>query len=257
MTLHNVYFSGKGTTKACAQCIRTAMGLNSKPYPWAKTPPRGVVDIPAEDVLLLSMPVYGGFIPRICLPWVEQLQGHGTPAIINAVYGNRHYDNALLQMKDLLEARGFKVIAAGAFLAEHSIFPQVAKGRPDADDMAAMTAFGKKCAELLAGDWKNGVIDLPGDPNYQLPEAKPAGMYPTGDDTCVNCRACATVCPGKAIERAHPKDTDPTKCVQCGACIAVCHTGARNYHSDGWKERAPMFAQMCAEYRKPEVFYVK
>ncbi len=30
------------------------------------------------------------------------------------------------------------VIAAGAFLAEHSVFPSVASGRPDARDKAAM-----------------------------------------------------------------------------------------------------------------------
>ena len=258
MTLHNVYFSGKGTTKACAQSIKNAMGLNSKPYPWAKTPPRGVIDILAEDVLLLSMPVYGGFIPRICLPWVEQLQGHGTPAIINAVYGNRHYDNALLQMKDLLEARGFRVIAAGAFLAEHSIFHEVAKGRPDDDDRKAMTAFGDASAALLAGDWQSkAAISLPGDPNYQTPERKPAGMYPTADRNCINCRACADQCPGRAIPRANPQETDPLKCVQCGSCIRICPMQARGYHSDSWKERAPIFAQKCAEYRKPETFFVK
>ncbi len=257
MTLHNVYFSGKGTTKTCATTIRTAIGLESKPYPWHKNPPKGPIDIPAEDVLLLSMPVYGGFIPRICLPWVEQLKGHGGPAVIAAVYGNRHYDNALIQMKQLLEKQGFRVIAAGAFLAEHSIFTDVAKGRPDADDMAAMSAFGWQCARMLSGDWKNAVLEVSGDPNFELPEQKPAGMFPTGDDTCVNCRACADVCPGKAIQRAHPKETDPAKCIQCGACIAVCHTGSRQYHSAAWAERAPIFAEKCAEYRKPETFFAK
>ncbi len=256
MTLHNVYFSGKGTTKACAGAIRAAMGLASKPYPWHKTPPKGVVDIPQDDVLLLTMPVYGGYIPRICLPWVEQLQGHDTPAVIAAVYGNRHYDNALMQMKSMLEKQGFRVIAAGAFLAEHSIFPQVAKGRPDADDMAAMTAFGEQCAAMLLKG-AHGTLNIPGDSDFVLPEAKPAGMFPTGDDTCVNCRACADVCPGKAIQRAHPKETDPAKCIQCGACIAVCHTGSRRYHSQAWAERAPVFAEKCAQYRKPETWFAE
>jgi hypothetical protein len=60
MTLHNVYFSGKGTTKACAQSIKNAMGLNSKPYPWAKTPPRGVIDIPAGVELVVGSLVVDG-----------------------------------------------------------------------------------------------------------------------------------------------------------------------------------------------------
>ena len=258
MTLHTVFFSGKGTTAACAHCIKNAMGLTNKTYDWLQKPPTAVMDIAAGDALLLAMPVYGGYIPKICLPWVEKLQGHNTPAIIAAVYGNRHYDNALLQMKDLLEARGFRVIAAGAFLAEHSIFHEVAKGRPDDDDRKAMTAFGDASAALLAGDWQNAApIQLPGDPNYQTPERKPAGMYPTADRNCINCRACADQCPGRAIPRATPQETDPLKCVQCGACIRICPMQARGYHSDGWKERAPVFAEKCAEYRKPETFFVK
>lgn len=258
MKLHTVFFSGKGTTAACAHCIKNAMGLANKTYDWMKKPPTGPVDIPAEDVLLLAMPVYGGFIPAICRPWVEQLQGHGTPAVIAAVYGNRHFDHALLQMQQLLEARGFKVIAAGAFLAEHSIFHEVAKGRPDEDDMSAMTAFGQRCAQLLVGNWQDTApIFLPGDPEAQAPERKPAGMYPTANKECINCRACADLCPGRAIPRAHPQETDPNKCVQCGACIAICPMQARGYFSDAWKERAPLFAEKCAEYRKPEVFFVK
>ncbi len=258
MTLHTVFFSGKGTTAICAHCIKNAMGQTNKTHDWLKKPPTAVVDIPAEDALLLAMPVYAGYIPTICLPWVEKLQGHGTPAIIAAIYGNRHYDNALLQMRDLLEARGFKVIAAGAFLAEHSIFPQVGKGRPDADDTRAMTAFGDACAALLASDWQSKPqLELPGDPAYETSVRKPAGMYPTADRNCINCRACSDLCPGRAIPRATPQETDPTKCVQCGACIRICPMQARGYHSDAWKERAPVFAEKCAEYRKPETFFVK
>lgn len=258
MTLHTVFFSGKGTTAACAHCIKNAMGQTNKIHDWLKKPPTATLDIPAEDALLLVMPVYAGFIPAICLPWVEKLQGHGTPAIIAAIYGNRHYDNALLQMRDVLEARGFKVIAAGAFLAEHSIFPQVGKGRPDVDDNRAMTAFGDACAALLASDWQSKPqLELPGDPTAQAPARKAAGMYPTADRNCINCRACSDQCPGRAIPRATPQETDPTKCVQCGACIRICPMQARGYHSDAWKERAPVFAEKCAEYRKPETFFVK
>ena len=122
MTLHTVYFSGKGTTAACAHCIKNAMGLKNKTHDWLHKPPTAEIALGKEDVLLLAMPVYAGFIPAICVPWVEKLRGDGTPAVIAAVYGNRHYDHALLQMKTLLEAQGFHVIAAGAFLAEHSEF---------------------------------------------------------------------------------------------------------------------------------------
>lgn len=99
--------------------------MEMKMYDWFNMPCNSLIEIPQEDVLLLSMPVYGGFIPKICVPMAEKLKGSSTPAIIFVVYGNRHYDNALLQMKDILTKQGFIVIAAGAFIAEHSIFPQL------------------------------------------------------------------------------------------------------------------------------------
>ena len=55
------------------------------------------------------MPVYGGFIPQVCAHMEKNLKGDYTPAVIAAVYGNRHYDDALLQMKDILTEQGFVV----------------------------------------------------------------------------------------------------------------------------------------------------
>ena len=49
MTLHTVFFSGKGTTAACAHCIKNAMGLQNKTYDWLQKPPTADIDIAAED----------------------------------------------------------------------------------------------------------------------------------------------------------------------------------------------------------------
>ena len=53
-------------------------------------------------------------------------------------------------MKDILTEQGFYVIAAGAFIAEHSVFPSVASGRPDDKDKAEMKAFAVKCCQLFS-----------------------------------------------------------------------------------------------------------
>lgn len=58
MVLHNVYFSGKGTTKACADCIASEMGMEVKEHDWLiPADEREKMNIPQEDVLLFSMPV--------------------------------------------------------------------------------------------------------------------------------------------------------------------------------------------------------
>ena len=63
------------------------------------------------------------------------IHGNNTPAVAVCVYGNRDYDDALLEIKDTLNGNGFRTFAAGAFIGRHCIFPKVAEGRPDASDL--------------------------------------------------------------------------------------------------------------------------
>lgn len=256
--LHNIYFSGKGTTKACAECIGGGLDLEMCSYDWLVQPCEGLLEIPAEDVLLFCMPVYGGFIPKICADMAENLKGSHTPAVIAAVYGNRHYDNALLQMKDILTARGFRVIAAGAFLAEHSIFPSVAAGRPDESDRAAMAEFAARCRELLDGRdiGRYDEIHVPGAEGYDVRSYKGVPLKPDGDDRCIRCGKCANICPCRAISGNDPRKTDPELCISCGACIHVCPTGARNYHDEMYQGVKSQFQEKCAVYRLPETYYI-
>lgn len=258
MKLYNVYFSAKGTTKKCAQHIAEGLGLPlAAEYNWLRREERKNVVIGKEDALLFCMPVYGGFIPQFCAELAAGLKGCGTPAVIAAVYGNRNYDDAVLQMKDLLQKQGFKVVAAGAFVAEHSIFPEVAAGRPDKDDMAAMHAFALRCAEILkdASAWDGKDIALPGNPAYDSSSFK--GVFkPDGDEKCIGCKKCAAVCPMGAINAENPRATDQALCISCGACIKVCPVGARGYHVQAYDAMLAAFKEKFSAYRKPETWYI-
>lgn len=64
-----------------------------------------------EDVVCVGVPSYGGRVPGIAAKRMENLRGDGTAAVVIAVYGNRDYDDTLLEMKDILTERGFTVIA--------------------------------------------------------------------------------------------------------------------------------------------------
>ncbi len=257
--IYNVYFSAKGTTQKYARRLAEALNLPlAEEHNWLNCSDRKSVAVPQEDVLLFSMPVYGGFIPHFCAELAAGLKGSGTPAVIAAVYGNRHYDDALLQMKDILTAQGFKVIAAGAFVAEHSIFPEVACGRPDADDAAALNSFAAQCASLLKqrSEWENKEIALPGNPGYDAAVFKGVAFKPDGNEKCIGCKKCAAICPMKAISEDNPRLTDKTRCISCGACIKVCPAGARNYHFEGYNDMAAAFKAKCSAYRKPETWYI-
>ena len=82
-----------------------------------------------------------GRIPTQTLISLNQIKANKTPAIVVCVYGNRDYDDALLELKEVVESNGFTVISAGAFVAQHSIFPQVGQNRPDEKDLTKIKEF--------------------------------------------------------------------------------------------------------------------
>ena len=256
--LHNIYFSAKGRTKTCAECISAEIDMETKTYNWLKNSCNDLLEIPNEDVLLFCMPVYGGFIPQICAHMANNLKGNDTPAIIVAVYGNRHYDDALLQMKDILTVQGFKVIAAGAFLAEHSIFPAVATNRPDEKDKAAMVEFAANSKRILATEDLNSCmeIEVPGTRGYDVFSYGGVALKPETNDECIKCGACAKICPQKAINVDQLCEINIEKCISCGACITVCPTGARNYQGEVYQQVQSDFKKKCSLYRKPETYYI-
>ena len=65
-------------------------------------------------------------IPSVVREKIKTLAGEGKKAVTIAVYGNRAYEDALLEMNDILIQGGFTVIASAAFVAQHSIVPEVA-----------------------------------------------------------------------------------------------------------------------------------
>ena len=104
----------------------------------------------ADELAVIAAPVFGGRVPALSVERLRGITAHGTPAVVVAVYGNRAYEDALLELCDAAAERGFRVIAAGAFIARHSIVPDIAAGRPDSADFAALERFAAAVREKLA-----------------------------------------------------------------------------------------------------------
>jgi len=79
-----------------------------------------------NELLIVGVPVYAGRIPALAANSIRHIKGEATPAILFCTYGNRDYDDALLELKELVEQNGFKPVSAAAFIAQHSIFPALA-----------------------------------------------------------------------------------------------------------------------------------
>ena len=87
-----------------------------------------------EDLVLIAVPSYGGRVPELAAQRLTKMQGNSARCVLCCVYGNRAYEDTLVEMQDCAESRGFQVIAAVAAIAEHSILHQYAAGRPDRQD---------------------------------------------------------------------------------------------------------------------------
>ena len=133
-----VYFSSTKTTKKNLLAMAEGMGCPFETVDFTLPASRERdVCFGEDDFVIFGSPVYGGVMPLLVREYLEKhISGNNTPCAIVAVYGNRHFDDCLVEMEDLLTEKGFLVTAAAACLGEHSYTTQIATGRPDEADLA-------------------------------------------------------------------------------------------------------------------------
>ena len=253
-----VYFSATYTTKKVVDTIANELCENVIDYDITSQSLIETIEIDRGDVLVIGMPVYGGRIPASTLQSIMNLKGNNTPAIISCVYGNRDYDDALLELRNEMEARGFKIVSASAFVARHSIFTQIAKDRPNSDDMAQVSQFAirsKSIIESLDDFSLLQQIDVKGNMPYKVFNQLP--MYPMGNENCVECGVCASKCPVGAISIDNPRATDELKCLACGRCIIECAVGARDFSGEFFEARAVKFQDAFSAPKANEMYYAE
>ena len=138
------------------------------------------------------MPSYGGRVPAVAVERLGMVHGNGARTVLVCVYGNRAYEDTLVELEDAAKQAGFQVIAAVAAIAEHSIARQFATGRPDAQDEAQLSDFAKQIQHKLSvADTSEPTI--PGNRPYK--KAGGIGMVPKATKECTNCGVCAAECP--------------------------------------------------------------
>ena len=208
-----------------------------------------------KDILVLGLPVYAGRIPAITESTLKQLIGNNTPAVIVAVYGNRDYDDTLLEMKDMLSAQGFIIVAAGAFIGEHSFSYKLASSRPDGQDMLAASEFATQTAkklESIIDDGNAENITVKGSNPYKKRAVTPA-FAPKTKESCNECMICYNECPTGAIS-TDPKVADAQKCIRCCACVKSCPLDAKYFDNEIMLKSTIWLEENFMPRKEPEIF---
>lgn len=215
-------------------------------YETGETP----IEVPAETLLVVVVPVYGGKVAPPVLKRMNGLQAGGAPVVLAVLYGNRAYEQALVELEDFVTGKGGRVVAAGAFVGEHSYsvkaYP-VAAGRPDTQDLEVAEVFGHDIRLKLDKDTFETVstADLPdkamaaeemlqfrSDVQAALKGGAVVPQTPSVDETlCNHCGICVGQCPTKAIVEGEETVTIADRCIRCCACVKVCPQQARSFNT--------------------------
>lgn len=251
-----IYFSPNGTVHKTLKSISDAIGYEVKEYDltpfnarWEKH------SFSEEDLVILGMPVYSGRLPNIAAEFFRGIQGNNTPAAFVVLYGNRDYEDALLELKNCSENKGFVGIAAGAFIGEHSFTSRIGTGRPDSEDIEKARAFGEGIKEKIESMKDlNTIKELKVKGNYPYVRMRNIPIAPSSNDSCDNCLACTKLCPALAINPVNAKETDNFRCILCFKCIRECPKQARYLDNEILTEKIKILYGITTARREPEIF---
>ena len=257
--LNLIYYSPTGTTQKIVREISENIGL--KLISENNIAENIIESIPiAKNCLtIIGLPVYGGRLPITAIETLEKIQSNQSPVVIVVVYGNRDYDDSLLELQEITNNCGFNIIAGAAFIGEHSFSlddKPIAKNRPDKQDLEKCKNFAKLITKKLKHLNKLTTLTIPGNYPYKERKQLPATVHPeTNHEQCDLCGICADVCPTNAISIQDLVITDGELCTLCCACVKYCPEDARTFDNPAINEIRERLILNCS-IRKEPVFFV-
>lgn len=216
-------------------------------------------DMAVTDLAVFAAPVYGGRVAETAVERFKHIRAAETgrtPAILTVVYGNRDYEDALVELRDIAVRLGFVPLSAGAFVGEHSYSRPdegmpIAQGRPDEADRNVAERFGRDSrVKYESGAW--GPLTVKGSVPYKVKGPATPTTPVTDPDLCTSCGICVGVCPTGVVGLSADGTAESCAegCLKCCACLKFCPAGARRFDTP-YTER--LFLNFSTR-REPELF---
>lgn len=208
------------------------------------------VALSETDLAIIAVPSFSGRVPALAVERLRKIEGNGAKAVLLTVYGNRAYDDTMIELGDVAKEQGFRIIAGVSAITRHSIVTTIAANRPDREDYKILADFGKKIkAKIDAQDYSE--ISLPGNRPYR--KGGP-GLTPKTNRKCNDCGLCVKECPAGAINRENPRKIDSKVCINCMRCISLCPNKAKYVPKLMIGLVGRMLKKPCASRKEPELF---
>ena len=216
-------FSPTGNSELVALTVASELGEKVNVVDLTKTHLM-VETFDPKDPMVIAGPVFGGRLPSLMVERLKSFSFNGVKVITLVTYGNRAFEDALLELNNTVSELGGTPIASAAVVARHSMVPTVAQNRPSDVDLANLKAFARMAKKKLS-QTEFDALKVPGDFPYHSWTKSP--LTPIIDGNCVKCGQCVRLCPVGAIDANDPSKVDAEKCILCMRCVFVCSQKSR------------------------------
>ena len=183
MRVSQIIFSPTGGTEKVADAITNTWGLpvNKIDLSNAETD-YSSLSFEKDDIVLIAAPSFGGRVPSLATQRISNIHGNHTPCVIVCVYGNRAYEDTLIELSGFAKKISEKINNNLTSLST----PQIPGTRP----------YKKAAGIGLVPKADNNCTDC-GLCARQCPAQAISKENPKVTDSkkCISCMRCVVQCP--------------------------------------------------------------
>ena len=251
----NIFFSPTDSTKAVLNFLHKDCALKVEDVDLTPFDSENLTrEFASEDLVYIAVPSYAGRVPSTFVSRLKYITANNTPAVLIVTFGNRAYEDTLLELKDLAISCGFKVIAGACIVTQHSIIPEFGANRPDEKDKAELQVFVKAVNKKIKAFDLDGFAEIKVAGNYPYKNVNPVSLAPEfNQSACIGCGICKLSCPTNAIDEEF--NCVKEKCISCLRCIKVCPMNCR-YVDSSLLEKLKAHLKPLCQTRKSNEFFI-